>query len=748
MKKNYPLNAITLLLKSCFLFFFFFAILTAQAQTSCTSNDPTICNLAVVDPNASFTAESGTNLATNGTVFILSGSVSSTLSITSGVYQVTTPGCVIARFDVVTTGTISNTSTITVTTSTGQTLTCNIAQINNGSACIKICDPILTQGSLVTFRLNFNGNLNSQTVTVSAFSTLNVATAANINCPTSFICLDNTASCTTPCDPNFTNLSGKIRVFFPTPIPIGTPTPMVNDAATSVLGVTTPLTQFKFCLNADAGTTVARTFADYCVYSNIANQILPTTNLVLTLQSFSLPPISCAVNLETLICPTGFTNITDSRTCVNCDPNNFPFSAGKIRIFFPTAIPRGLPNPVINAIAGTGITAGSLKLCALTDGGTNVARTYADYCVFSSIQNFTISLLNPLTFTTQLSSCSQSQVCVLDPVTLPPCQQSTFVVIDDGNGGGTGGGLGTCASTSTCAGTTVYLASRLRVNFSPCLPANVPAPNITSIQTVNADGTISLLNNDYCINVSDESAAQIGNSRCFIEYCVYSKVNGNTFFVSPPATMQFNQESTATLGGQQTPVTTSCSTARQAAPLPVTLLNFNYQVQNCGVNLEFATAQEANSKEFVIQNSTNGTSWKSIGSVTAKGNSSSLSNYSFVHPNPVNGKNYYRLIAVDRDGMSKYSDILTTTINCVKNDIFVHPNPFVNSINIDFTATRNGLAKISIHDNAGRLMMQMNKSVLSGSNTIHLNGLERLLKGVYILTVKTDDAEINQKLLK
>lgn len=748
MKKNYSSKAFSLLLKPIFLFFLVFANLTGQAQTTCTSNDPTLCTSAVVDPSVTFAAVAGTTLVTAGTTFTLSGVNNSTLSITSGVYQVTTAGCVIARFALATTGSI-NTSTVTVTTSTGQTLTCNITPpANPGVVCVRICDPILTTGTLVRFGLNFDGNLNNKTVTVSAFSTLNLATAVNITCPSSFICLNNTTGCT-PCDPNFPILSGKIRVFFSTPIPIGTPTPVVNAAATVLGSVTTQLTQFKLCLNADAGTTVARTYADYCVYSNIANQILPTTNLVLTLQSFSLAPISCPVSLTTLVCPTGFTNITDSRTCVKCDtdPNSiFIYSAGKIRIFFPTAIPQGLANPVITDITSTDITAGTLKLCALADGGTNVARTYADYCVFSSIPNFTLPLLGPLTFTIQSSSCLPAQVCILQPVTLPPCTIANFVVIDNGNGGGTGGGLGTCASTSTCAGSTVYLASRLRLNLSTCLPANVPAPTISSIQTVNADGTISVLNNDYCINVSDESAGRIGTARCFIEYCVYAKVSGNTFFKNPPANLQFNQEFTATLSGQATLITTSCSLVQ--AVLPVTLLSFNYQVKNCEVELKWATAQETNSKEFIIQNSTDGSSWTTIGSVAAKGNSSTLSNYSFVHPNPASGKNYYRFFAVDIDGSKKFSDILTATVNCTKNGIDVHPNPFVNSVNIYLTASRNGLAKISIHDNAGRLIMQTNKAVLTGSNTINLNGLDRLLKGVYILTVQTDDAMINQKLLK
>lgn len=748
MTKNYTTKFYTLLFKFAIIFLIAFTGFAAGAQT-CTNNDQTICTLAVPDPSVSFTAAPSTSLSVLGTTFTLTGANNSTLSIISGVYRVTTAGCVIVRFAVATAGTLDNTSTISVKTSTGETLTCNIT-ISNGLACIRICDPILKIGTLVTFGLNFNGNLNSRTVTVSAFSTLNVATAANITCPSSFICLDNTSGCTTPCDPNFTILSGKIRVFFPTAIPVGTPTPVVTAVASVVAGVSTNLSQFKLCVSADAGTTVERTYVDYCVYSNIANQTLPKINLVLTLQSFSFLPISCPINLTTIICPTGFTNITDSRTCVNCDAANFAFAAGKIRIFFPTPLTKDLINPVITAISGTGITAGSLKLCALVDGGTNVARTYADYCVFSNIANFTIPLTGPLSFTLQVSSCSPPMVCLLQPVPTPTCNIRNFIVINNGNGGGTGGGLGTCASTSTCGGSTVYLASRLRLNLEDCLPPNVPAPSISSLQTVNLDGTLSLLNKDYCINVSDESAAAIGTTRCFIEYCVYAKVNGNTFFVTPPGTLVFNQESTTTILGIVTPITTSCEASPQVGGvvLPVTLTSFTSQIKDCSVTLNWTTAQELNSKKFDIQNSKDGSTWTTIGSVNAKGNSNAISNYTFEPTYATAGKNYYRLVAIDLDGRLKYSDIVTSLVSCDRNYITVHPNPFVNSVEIILTASINGIAKINIYDNTGRSMLRTSKTVLSGSNNINLNGLERLPKGMYILTVQTNNEMTTQKIIK
>lgn len=75
-------------------------------------------------------------------------------------------------------------------------------------------------------------------------------------------------------------------MFFTTPIPVGTPTPAINAASTLVGGITTSLTQFKFCLTADAGTNVVRTFADYCVYTNLLGSTLPTKILIYVASRF------------------------------------------------------------------------------------------------------------------------------------------------------------------------------------------------------------------------------------------------------------------------------------------------------------------------------------------------------------------------------------------------------------------------------------------------------------------------------
>ncbi len=93
---------------------------------------------------------------------------------------------------------------------------------------------------------------------------------ANTPCPTTFVFLDNTTGCS-PCDPNFTSLRGKIRVFFPGGIAANVPNPVI----TSAVGLGLTAGTFKLCASADAATNVSRTFVDFCIYTNALSALTP-----------------------------------------------------------------------------------------------------------------------------------------------------------------------------------------------------------------------------------------------------------------------------------------------------------------------------------------------------------------------------------------------------------------------------------------------------------------------------------------
>jgi hypothetical protein len=91
--------------------------------------------------------------------------------------------------------------------------------------------------------------------------------------------------------------------------------------------------------------------------------------------------------------------------------------------------------------------------------------------------------------------------------------------------------------------------------------------------------------------------------------------------------------------------------------LPVQWQSFSAFKQNQGAILEWSTASEQNTKNFIIQRSPDARIWKDLATVAAAGNSSAVTSYSYEDVQPQAGVNYYRIQQTDIDGRLSYSDV-------------------------------------------------------------------------------------------
>ncbi len=115
--------------------------------------------------------------------------------------------------------------------------------------------------------------------------------------------------------------------------------------------------------------------------------------------------------------------------------------------------------------------------------------------------------------------------------------------------------------------------------------------------------------------------------------------------------------------------------------LPVKLQSFTASKNNNISIIKWITAQEINSKSFIIERSSNSISWISIGTINAMGNSSSPSYYQYTDATPSKGNNYYRLKMTDTDGEIEYSAIkLISFANEIQ--VAVYPNPATEFITV------------------------------------------------------------------
>ena len=159
--------------------------------------------------------------------------------------------------------------------------------------------------------------------------------------------------------------------------------------------------------------------------------------------------------------------------------------------------------------------------------------------------------------------------------------------------------------------------------------------------------------------------------------------------------------------------------------LPVSWLGFTAQQKNDAVSLNWSTANEQNSQEFIVQHSTTGTVYNNIGSIAAAGNSNMPQQYSLLHRDPVNGINYYRILQRDIDGQGTYSKVVPVNYITQGSQIFVYPNPVTGGrLNLQLKEA----TTIQLYNSNGALVLQRN--LPAGAQQLNVG---KLAGGIYQL---------------
>jgi len=114
------------------------------------------------------------------------------------------------------------------------------------------------------------------------------------------------------------------------------------------------------------------------------------------------------------------------------------------------------------------------------------------------------------------------------------------------------------------------------------------------------------------------------------------------------------------------------------APLAVDLISFEVKPFNQQAILEWQTASETDNDFFLIERSTDGRNFESIGTVEGHGTTTALSSYIFIDKTPKTGDNYYRLEQTDFDGRTSYSSIRLASFGSQISKLEVVPNPVSN----------------------------------------------------------------------
>lgn len=185
--------------------------------------------------------------------------------------------------------------------------------------------------------------------------------------------------------------------------------------------------------------------------------------------------------------------------------------------------------------------------------------------------------------------------------------------------------------------------------------------------------------------------------------------------------------------GVGTNAVTSYTVTVKCTALPVTLIQFSAKRENNTGILSWKTTEETNSEEFRIERSNDGKNWETIGSVVAKGESSSTVPYTYTDNNPVtggksNGENLYRLKMIDRDATFAYSSIVSLRFEGGEK-VILYPNPVLDEIGLNAT-NWNDVINVEIY-NIGGIMMYRSGKVPSDKISV-----KDFKSGSYIARIK------------
>jgi len=215
---------------------------------------------------------------------------------------------------------------------------------------------------------------------------------------------------------------------------------------------------------------------------------------------------------------------------------------------------------------------------------------------------------------------------------------------------------------------------------------NYVEPNFANMDFVDE------ANYDYRLN-STSPAVDIG--------AVIPPVNGNSLTPDMYYTHPYSSEPRTTLNG-----TIDVGAYEVIAEvLPVELVRFNAKQNGVNVDLSWATTSENNNDRFVVEYSIDGMNFSSIGEVKGQGNSTVLTNYTFVHQGATTSGTdvlYYRLRQVDFDETFGFSDTEIVTLDLNPDKYVLFPNLVTNKR--DVTISGKEITSIEVYSITGQLM--------------------------------------------
>lgn len=177
----------------------------------------------------------------------------------------------------------------------------------------------------------------------------------------------------------------------------------------------------------------------------------------------------------------------------------------------------------------------------------------------------------------------------------------------------------------------------------------------------------------------------------------------------------------------------------QSVPLPVTFTKNGATAQGNDACVEWTVAQELNASHYLIERSTNETSFQTAGKVTALGTTAVEQRYAFsdVNASEMGKMVWYRIRSIDVDGSMGLTRAVAVNFTnaAAALSLVAAPSPFRQSLNLLASGLSAGDYTLTINDLQGRTVVSRRIALSEGTATIAISEAASLTAGSYSLTL-------------
>ena len=174
--------------------------------------------------------------------------------------------------------------------------------------------------------------------------------------------------------------------------------------------------------------------------------------------------------------------------------------------------------------------------------------------------------------------------------------------------------------------------------------------------------------------------------------------------------------------------------------LATSYIDLSASYKDGNVHLTWEATSESNTDKYIIERSTDGSSFESIGTALPQTPASAVDTYKFDdNENLVNvGTVYYRIVEVKTSGATAYSRIVPVqTSSSSQQTVFTaFPNPTMGAVTVRFYSAAPKTMNLQLYNLQGAILWQQEYSANEGVNTLSIGKFGTLPEGLYILSWK------------